>query len=474
MTVTAISGNTAPAAGTGRASVASWMLFDWAAQPFYTLITIFLVAPYFANAVIGDASRGAAIFGYAKAASAILVAIGAPLLGAMADTAGRLKPMILGWSIPFVIGQGLLWYATPSAPSAAVWIVLAGLIMATLAGEFTAMLNNALMPRIVSPGQLGRVSGGGMALGYVGGLISLVLMAGFVLTDARTGRTLLGLEPVFALDAAMREADRLVGPFCAVWYAVFVIPFFLFTPDARSRARVAPTEMRLAFSPVRDGLAHLRRHRQIAVFLVARMLFIDGLLAIFIFGGIYAASVFGWQTIVTGYFGILLSIAAGIGAAAGGFLDDWLGSERLLMGSLVLLIIGLLGTLSVDETSVLFALEVTPKLSGSGPFASTSELAYLAFSALIGIAAGPLQSASRSLLARMAPAERMAEFFGLFAFSGKATAFAAPLLIGTISGATGSLRVGMSAILPFLLAGLVVMAFVKEDRASRAVRRDRI
>jgi UMF1 family MFS transporter len=197
------------------------------------------------------------------------------------------------------------------------------------------------------------------------------------------------------------------------------------------------------------------------------MLFIDGLLAIFSFGGIYAASVFSWQTVVVGYFGIILSVAAGIGAALGGFLDDRLGSRAVIMGSLVLLIIGALGVISVDRTHVLLWLEVTPKAEGGGAFASTGEQVYLAFSVLIGIASGPLQSASRSLLARLAPAEHMSEFFGFFAFSGKVTAFAAPLIIGTIAAATGSLQVAMSAILVFLLAGLILMAFVTtEQRAA--------
>jgi MFS transporter, UMF1 family len=459
-------GATSPAK-TGRASIASWMLFDWAAQPFYTLITIFLFSPYFANVFIGDPARGAAIWGYTKAASAIVVAIGSPLLGVMADARGRLKPMIFWWSIVFVIGQCMLWYAAPGGSSLHLWIVLVGLFLATIAGDLTAMLNNALMPRIASRSQFGRVSGGGWALGYVGGLISLVLMAGLVLTDARTGRTLLGLEPVFALDAATREAERLVGPFCAVWYAIFVIPFFLFTPDMRAKPQSSPVTARAAFFSVMKTLAHIRQYRQIVLFLVARMLFIDGLLAVFLFGGIYAASVFGWQTIVIGYFGILLSITAGIGATAGGFLDDWLGSKRVIMGSLVLLTFGLLGVISVDKTHVLFVLEVVPKEEGGALFASTGERVYLAFAALIGIASGPLQSASRSLLARMAPAEHMSEFFGLFAFSGKATAFAAPLIIGTISGATGSLQLGMSAIVLFLFAGLAVMSFVEYESSAR-------
>jgi UMF1 family MFS transporter len=464
MTATAMRGEAAPTAKAGPAGIASWMLFDWAAQPFYTLVTTFLFSPYFANVFIGDAAEGAAIWGYTMAISAIIVAIGSPLLGAVADAKGRLKPMIFWLSIVFVVAQAALWYAIPGAPAIYLWIVLAGLLVATIAGEFTAVLNNSLMPRIVSAEQLGRVSGGGWALGYVGGLISLIFMAGFVLTDAATGRTLLGLQPIFTLDAATHEADRLVALFCAAWYALFVIPFFLFTPDAPAKPSAGPVTLRAATASVLETLAHIRRFRDIVLFFVARMLFIDGLLAIFTFGGIYAASVFGWQTLVIGYFGIILSVAAGLGAAVGGFLDDRLGSKRVIMGSLLLLIVGALGVISIDREHILFAIEVAPRAEGAPAFASTGEMVYLAFAVLIGIASGPLQSASRSLLARMAPAERMSEFFGFFAFSGKVTAFAAPLIIGVLSGVTGSLQIAMSAILVFLFAGLAIMTFVKGDQ----------
>jgi UMF1 family MFS transporter len=464
MTMTAASGGAVQTAKAGAAGIAAWMLFDWAAQPFYTLVTTFFFAPYFSNVYIGDPARGAAIWGYTMAVSSILVAIGSPLLGVVADNRGRIKPMMAWLSIVFVVGQAVLWYAEPGTGQLALWIVLTGLLVATVAGEFTAVLNNSLMPRIVSAEQLGRVSGGGWALGYVGGLISLVFMAGFVLTDAAMGLTVLGLDPVFAFDATTREADRFVGPFSAVWYIVFVIPFFLFTPDAPANPGATRVTLRSAFASVGETLAHIRRFRDIALFFIARMLFIDGLLAIFTFGGIYAAGVFGWQTLTIGYFGIILSVAAGLGAAVGGFLDDRLGSRAVIMGALVLLIIGALGVISIDTSHVLFTLEVAPREIGAPAFSSTGELVYITFAVLIGLASGPLQSASRSLLARMAPPEHMSEFFGFFAFSGKVTAFLAPLVIGVISDATGSLQIAMSSILVFLLTGLMLMAFVKGDR----------
>jgi UMF1 family MFS transporter len=446
----------------GPLAIGSWMLFDWAAQPFYTLVTTFLFAPYFAAVFIGDAAQGGAIWGYTMAAASVLVALGSPVLGAIADRRGRLKQLI-GWlSISFVLGQLALWYAVPGG-SGNLWIVVLGLIAATVSAEFSAVLNNSLMPRLVPPRLLGRVSGGGWALGYAGGLISLIIMAAFVMIDAGTGQTVLGLAPLISFDVASHEADRFVGPFAALWFVVFVIPFFLFTPDAPPKPGAERATIRSAFASIAGTLRHIGRYRDLALFFAARMLFIDGLLAIFTFGGIYAKALFDWPTIVIGYFGIILSVAAGIGAAAGGFLDDRLGSKRVLVGALLLLICGAAGVISIDARHVLFFIEVTPRAADAAPFTSTGERVYIAFAILIGLSSGPLQSASRSLLARMAPPEHMSEFFGFFAFSGKVTAFAAPLIIGIVASMTGSLQIAMSVILLFLFSGLIIMGFVRTN-----------
>ncbi len=463
MTVTSVSGHAAPKVSAGPLAIGSWMLFDWAAQPFYTLITTFLFAPYFVAGFIGDGAQGAALWGYTMAVAAILVAIGSPVLGAMADAHGRLKPLIAWLSIAFFLGQTALWSAIPGE-TGYIWLILAALVVATAAGEFSIVLTNALMPRLVSHEQLGRISGGGWALGYMGGLISLVLMAAFILIDTSTGQTMLGLEPLITFDTQSREAERFVGPFAALWFAIFVIPLFLFTPDAPPRPDARKASLSDALSMLGKTLRNIRSYRSIALFLAARMLYIDGLLAIFTFGGVYAASVFGWQTIVIGYFGIILSIAAGIGAAIGGFVDDKLGSKTVIMGALLMVITGALGVISIDRDSVLFVLDVAPRTPETGPFGSIGEQFYLAFAVLIGLASGPLQSASRSLLARMAPPEQMTEFFGFFAFSGKVTAFAAPLIIGILADFTGSLQIAMSVILAFLFAGLAIMSCVETGR----------
>lgn len=455
-------GSEAETASAGPVAIGSWMLFDWAAQPFYTLVSTFIFAPYFTAHFIGDPVTGSAYWGYAMAAASFLVAVSSPILGTYADQHGRLKPMIAFFSIGFVAGQTLLWFAVPGA-DANLWLVIFALILATISAEYATVLNNSLMPRLVGREHLGRVSGGGWALGYAGGLVSLILFLLVFQFIGEDGRTYLGFDPIFPADSPGHEGDRIVGLASALWYVIFVIPFFLFTPDASPAREMAGQRQSLAgtFRQVAETLENIGKFREIAWFFFARMLFVDGLMAIFAFGGIYATSLFQWQTTELGLFGIILSVAAGIGAAVGGFLDDRLGSKHIVIGALILLIAGSAAIISIDKSHLFFILEVEPKAEGARLFSSTGEIIYIVCAILIGLSSGPLQSASRSLLSKLAPREHISQFFGFFAFSGKVTAFATPLAIATISEWSGSLQLAMSCILVFLFAGLVAMSQVK-------------
>ncbi len=444
----------------GPLALFGWVLFDWATQPFYTLVVTFLFAPYFVNGFIGDPALGSTLWAYATGAAELIAALLAPVLGAIADAGLARKPWIAGFSVLLVLGLCGLWLAIPGRTDLAP-LVLISFGLATIGAELATVFNNALMPGLVSARRLGTLSGIGWATGYVGGLVSLALIAGLIVADPSTGKTLLGLQPIIPLDPATREGDRLIGPFSALWYLIFVLPLFLFTSDRPAKSRPS--------APVKAGLAQLargakdlyRHHRQIALFLLARVLYADGLGAVFAFGGIYAASVFGWRASELGLFGIILTIAGTVGASFGGVLDDRLGSKRVIVWTLCLFILAAIGVLSVDGDHVLFLLPVEPRLPGSGPFASPGEQVYLAFAILIGVASGPIQSSSRTLLARLCPADKTTEFFGFFSFSGKITAFAAPLAIGAITAATGSQQLGIATSLVFLLAGLALLQRVQ-------------
>jgi UMF1 family MFS transporter len=439
----------------GPLALTGWVLFDWATQPFYTLVVTFLFGPYFVNGFIGDPALGATLWAYATGGAELVAALLAPVLGSIADAGFLRKPWIAGFSVLLVVGLCGLWLAVPGQTGMAP-LVLLSFALATIGAELATVFNNAMMPSLVSHKRLGTLSGIGWAAGYVGGLVSLVIVAGLIVADPGTGKTLLGLNPIIPVDVATRADERLVGPFSALWYLIFVLPLFLFTPDRPGTRAAAPvrTGINQLFAGAKDLYLN---HRQIALFLLARMLYADGLGAVFAFGGIYAASVFGWGASELGLFGIILTTAGTIGAASGGVLDDRLGSKRVIGWTLCLFILASIGVLSVDKSHVLFVHAFEPKAPGSAPFSSVGEQVYLAFAILIGLASGPIQAASRTLLARLSPPEKTTEFFGFFSFSGKITAFAAPLAIGAVTAATGSERLGISTSVVFLIAGLLLL-----------------
>ena len=450
------------AAPAGKLALFGWVLFDWATQPFYTVVVTFLFAPYFVNGFMDDPARGSSLWAYATGIAELIAAALAPVLGAIADEGTRRKPWIAAFSVLLFVGLCGLWFAIPGEIGLAP-LVLISFGLATIGAELATVFTNAMMPSLVGNRRLGTLSGIGWATGYVGGLVSLALIAGLIVADPHTGKTLLGVPPIVPLDPATREGDRLVGPFSAVWFLVFILPLFLFTPDRPSkplkRDAVTAGLLQLIRS-VRDLVHH---HFEIAKFLLARMLYADGLGAVFAFGGIYAGTVFGWGATELGLFGIILTITGTFGAALGGVLDDRKGSKAVIAATSLLFVAASIGVLSVDHDHVLFVLPVEPKAPGSAPFSSVGEQVYLAFAMLIGIASGPIQSSSRTLLARMCPPDKVTEFFGFFSFSGKITAFAAPLAIGAVTHASGSQRIGIAMSLVFLIAGLLLLLRVKHD-----------
>jgi UMF1 family MFS transporter len=382
-----------------------------------------------------------------------------PVLGAIADASGRRKPWIAAFGALLVIGSCLMWFGKPGDPSVIPLLLLAYAI-ATVGVEFATVFNNAMMPSLVPPDRIGRLSGTGWATGYVGGLISLILVLGFLAADSETGRTLFGLVPLFGLDPVTHQGDRITGPLTGIWFIVFVAPMFLFTPDYPAKRGVRDA-LREGLIELRQTLRELPKQKSMAAFLLANMIYTDGLVTLFAFGGIYAAGTFGWQTIQIGTFGILLTIAGTFGAWLGGKLDDSLGPKRVIAGSLMILLFAIVAILLVDKDSIFFV-TVAPPAPGGALFSGAAERAYLVLGCLIGAAGGPLQAASRTLLIRMAPKDRIAQYFGLFALTGKVTSFIGPLLIGVVTAITASQRAGMAMLVVFFVAGLALLARVRD------------
>ena len=454
------SGADIPAKYPPRAAVVSWIFFDWAAQPYFTLITTFVFAPYFASFVAPDPATGQALWGFATAAAGLMIAVMSPILGAIADASGRRKPWIAGFGVLLVIGSSLMWFGKPGDPSI-IPMLLLFYAVASVGVEFATVFNNAMMPTLVPPHRIGRLSGTGWATGYVGGILSLVLVLGFLAANPDTGHTLFGFMPLFGLDPVTHAGDRITGPLTGLWFILFTLPMFLLTPDYPAKLPVRAA-LREGLAELKQTLSELPKQKSLATFLLANMIYTDGLVSLFAFGGIYAAGTFGWHTIQIGTFGIIAAIAGVFGAWLGGMLDDRLGPKRVISVSMLVLLLALAAILLVDKDSILFV-KVDPPVPGGPLFSGAAERAYLILGCLIGGAGGPLQAASRTLLIRLAPQDRIAQYFGLFALTGKVTSFIGPLLIGVVTAVTASQKAGMGLLVVFFIVGLALLSRVRES-----------
>jgi UMF1 family MFS transporter len=434
-----------------RRAIFGWVLFDWACQPVATLVTTFIYAPYFASAIASSPAEGQALWGYAAAAAGLLIALTSPFIGAVADATGPRKPWIAAFGVLLVLGSLGLWFGKPGDQSTILFVLVCFAVL-TIGMEFATVFNNAMMPSLVPPNKIGWLSGLGWATGYLGGLVSLVVALLFLSTNPKTGLTLIGTPPAFGLDAAAREGDRFIGPLTAIWFVIFVLPMFFFVPDNAKAMKLVPAFKRgvsTTFATIREA----RKHKNIGTFLLANMIYADGLVALFAFGGIYAAGTFGWGAIQLGVFGILLTITGTAGALIGGRLDDKLGAKPVIIGSLIILVVSCIAILSMDRDRIFFFFPVTPADPHSGLFASLPEKLYVAIGLFIGLAAGPLQAASRALLVRLAPRDQLAQFFGLFALSGKLTSFMGPFLVATVTALTLNQKAGVSVLVLFFVVG---------------------
>ncbi len=426
-----------------------WWFFDWASQPYNTLLLTFIFGPYVVS-VLGDGSAAQTVWGYGVGAAGVLIAVASPLLGAIADRAGRRMAFIWLFSALYVLGAWGLWWSAPVDFD--VWFVMLSFCIGLIGMEFATTFTNAMMPDLAPPEELGRISGSGWAFGYAGGVLALAIMLVFF-AEQSSGRTLVGLSPLFGLDPATREGTRFVGPFTAMWYAVFMIPFFLWVREPRRPGIGIAAAARQAFPDTLATLRGLPKQRSLFAYLLSSTFYRDALNGMYAFGGIYAAGVLGWSVTDVGVFGILAAITGAIFAWAGGKADSRFGPKPVILASVVLLALVCLGIVYVGRDSV-FGFAVAP---GS----RLPDIAFYVFGCLIGAGGGILQSASRTMMVRQADPARMTEAFGLYALSGKAMSWIAPLSIAVTTQVTGSQQLGILPLIVLFVIGLVLLAFVK-------------
>ncbi|MBL9075672.1 MFS transporter [Tabrizicola sp.] len=444
-----------------RQRIWGWYFFDWASQPYNTLLLTFIFGPYFTEIAIGyymgegldpDAAAAAAqgFWGWGIAASSVLIAIFAPILGAMADSTGRRLVWVWFFSAFYVVGSWALWWVAPGGGIDVLYWAVFFFGLGFIGMEFATIFTNALMPSLSAHDELGAISGSGFAFGYLGGLVALVIMLGFFVSKPEDGLTYLGLPPLLGEDAETQVGTRIVGPFTAVWYILFMVPFFLWVKEPRTTA--AHIGLGRAIGQVREMLASLRFRNSLKAYLVSSLLYRDALNALYAFGGVYAKGVLGWSIGQIGIFGIVGAAAAVLASWIGGKLDRAFGPRPVIAVSILVLILVCAVLVGMTREQVWgIALDPASKASDDILFFC---------GALIGAAGGTVQAASRTMMVRHTTPERATEAFGLFALSGKVASFIAPALIAIVTGISGSQRIGFSPLILLFLLGLILLVWV--------------
>jgi len=440
----------------------SWILHQGSRDPYVILVTIYVFAPYFSRVLVGDPVKGQAVVADISTVYGIITALTAPLLGASIERYGPRKPfmaMILAIMLPILLA---LWFAKPGGPSVA--LVGAALITLGVAYNLGDVLNNSLLSRAAEPGQEPVLSGLGYALanGLSVSLLIFVMWA-FVLPGA-VPWSFVPATPLFGLSQADNEPSRLAGPLSAAVMLLGAIPFFLWTRDAARTGVSMAASLREGVRLIADTFGNLKGHAEVAKFLAARMFYCDGMTALIIFGGLFAAGLMGWGELEMLAYGIALSVFGVLGGMLAPWLDRTLGPRRAVQAEIAGCIFMLLGLIGTSRDKVLFFWPWSaahPPVWDAPLFRTLPELVYLGCSLLIAVFVTAQYASSRTLLVRLAPPDRMAAFFGLFSLSGTATVWLGSLLVALATKLAQAQVAGFIPIAALMLVGLVGLSTVK-------------
>ena len=414
-----------------RKEIWSWCFYDFGNSAFTTLVITFIYSTYFTKAIAENEIDGTFLWSQAIAITAVIVSLLSPILGAIADKGGYRKIFLALTTYISIGATALLFFPIKGQ-------ILFALILVVIANvnfELGGVFYNAYLPEIVSRKKIGRISGIGWGAGYLGGLLAmLVAMIGFVSPDV----------PWFGLNIDTGEHIRATNILVAAWFFIFTLPAILYLKEKKieSANRIGVVVLN-SIQALKKTFQEIKIYKNTVRFLISRLIYNDGLVTIFAFGAIYASGTFGFTFNEIMIFGIVLNIAAGSGAFLMGYIDDVIGGKLTIQISLIGLMI-----------AVLLAV-----------FAN-SKLLFWVSGIIVGLFAGPNQSASRSLMGRLTPPDKINEFYGFFAFSGKLTSFLGPMLLGIFTKYFSSQRYGVAVVFIFFFVGFLLMRNVNEPDAD--------
>lgn len=449
----------------------SWTFGQAARDPYYIMVIIYIFYPYFSNTVVGDPIQGQALIGYITAAAGFLLAFTAPFLGAIADKDGRRKPWIVGTIAVMTLGALSLWFVEPEGQGMSLTLALLILFIIKVCFTVSEVFHNAMLPSIAPINRVGLISGLAFSLGNIGGLLLMLFVLLAFSMPGTQPWAFLPDAPLFGIDQSAHEHNRIVGPIAGLWMLLFTLPLILFTPDGKASPLPMWQVAKAGMQEVVQTLKHVRHYANIAKYLLARMFFIDGMVGVLTFGGVYASGTFGWDTTTLLIFGLCTSGSAMFGAYVGGRLDDSLGSMRTLQIAIGTSSVVLLTLVSVEPDTILYFIQVGAQPVWDFPyFSSLPEIFYFCTNQVFAMFFVTGLSASRTLMAKISPPEMATQFFGLFALSATVTAFLAPLMVATATDFFDSQRVGFASLALLMVIGAALLLQVREEQGTVAER----
>ena len=442
-----------------RKKIWGWFFYDWASQPFHTLLMTFVFGPYFAivasqyylglgqDETLADANAQI-VWSNCLAITGLIIGFGGPVLGAIADTTRLKKPWISTFSVIYLVTALALWCTLPDGSNMLLMLSVFGLCF--IMAEYTYIFTNAQLPSLGSIDEVGKISGSGFGFGYAGGVLSLLIMLLFFVEQDNGKTMILEMDPLFGLDASQKEGTRFVGPFVAIWFAIFMIPYFAWVREDKSlRQKLNISE---GLANLIGSIKSLPSRKSLFSYLVASMFYRDALNGLYTFGGTYAVLVLNWNIVKLGQFGIIAAVSAALFSWLGGFLDRRVGPKPVIVVMVCILTVVCFVIVNTSLTHV-FGVAVP---EGS----NLPDMVFYTCGVFIGGMGGILQSASRSMMVRHTRPEKATEGFGLYALSGRATAFLAPALIGIVTAISGDARIGISPLVGLFIVGLVLLLWV--------------
>lgn len=457
----------------------AWAIFEWARNPYYILIVIYIFAPYFARDIVGADilasgdlagldpdtarqtanARGQAVIASVTKWAGLIAALTAPFLGAALDRGGRRKPILAIMLGMIATMSWLLWYAIPGEEGLPTGVVMIILVIAYVCYTYSEVTHNSMLPAAGRSESLSMISGLGLGIGNLAATLMFIPLVGLFALPGAIGWPF--AEPQLGIDLARFEHMRIAGPLCAVWLALFAIPFFLYAKDpgvsGASWTSAAVDGARTVVRTVRQAA----RYAQLMKFLIARMFYADAMAALLALGAVYVSLFLEWGFLeMTGY-AIFASAWAFLGGLIGGWLDNRAGVKLALAIEILGMVAVLALQLSITNETLFFGAIENYRVWKGLVFQDLSDLVYLSLAAVLAITATASISSSRTMLVTLAPEGRSGEFFGLYAIAGTVTVWLGPLLVEVFTNAFNSQRIGMASIAILFAIGLLILSFVR-------------